>query len=100
MSKTVWLVLGALAFYWYIIKQKTTAQLIDAVKGTTSTGFSPINEAGQTTGAAADPGTHDSYPGATVAPAPVKAYTIPSRRWYPPISPGATLPGGGPILRM
>jgi hypothetical protein len=99
MGKTLWYVLGALAVYWYLIKKGTTAQLIDAVKGTASTGFSPINEAGQTTGAAADPGTHDSYPGATVA-VPVKAYLLPSRKWYPPISPGATLPGGGPILRM
>jgi hypothetical protein len=91
MGKTLWYVLGAFLVYWYVLKQKTTAQLIDTVKGTVSTGFSPVNEAGQTTGAAADPGTHDSYPGATIEPAPVKAYINPLRR----VASGkVALPGG------
>lgn len=95
MGKTIWYILGALAVYWYFIKKGTTAQLIDAISGTVSTGFSPINEAGQETGAAADPGTHDSYPGATVAPVPVPAYPIYIDMPRRPIASGkVSLPGG------
>lgn len=95
MGKTFWYILGAFAVYWYLIAKRTTSDLVSSVRGQI-TGFAGTNQAGQATGAIADPGTHDSYPGASIEPAPVKAYPLyPSNDWRRRIASGkVSLPGG------
>ena len=64
---TGWLVLGGFLAYWFILKKQTTGELLTAIRNEL-TNFSAINVPGLATGAIADPGSHDGFPGATVSP--------------------------------
>lgn len=65
---TGWLILGGFLAYWFLLRKQTAAQLVTAIRGVISNGFSAINQAGLQTGVITDPGTHDSYPGAVIEP--------------------------------
>jgi hypothetical protein len=62
-----WIVLGGFLAYWFLLKHRTTQDLVHAIQNELS-GFRATNEAGLPTGAVQSPTTHASFPGAVSYP--------------------------------
>ena len=71
---TGWLILAGFLGYWFVLKKQTTGELLTAIRNEL-TNFSAINVPGLATGAIADPGAHDGFPGATVSPLGITSAT-------------------------